>query len=197
MTDAVLVWDTTGPLHASRAARAEILVEAAGLHRRHVLTDVVADELVGKGQPVPTWAEAAALEDLEELSAFATWMTRIGTDQSNGHNMGEAATLAWAEVHGATAIIDDKKARLVARRLRKPGDAWCVHGVLWAVAREVVDERRDSPKACSGFCDQMLATGINWPLGPGGYPGWFESNRSELFTSCCSERKLDGLRQVI
>lgn len=196
MTDSVLVWDTTGPLHASRAARADILVEAAGLDRRHVLTDVAAEELVGKGHPVPTWAELAPLEELDELSTFATWMTRNGSDQSIGHNLGEAATLAWAEVHGATAIIDDKKARQVARRFRKAGDAWCVHGVLWAVAREVVDGRRESPRACSGFCDQMLATGITWPLIPGGYPGWFESHRTELYRSCCSQHK-GGLRQVV
>lgn len=189
----VFVWDTTGPLHAARCSRSDVLHDAAGPRRRHVVTDQVVNELVLKGFAAPAWAETCTIDSLEGLIAFGLWSTRVETNLSTGHNVGEAATLAWAELNSATAIIDDKDASRVAKRYRAQllGDPaivdanWCVHGTLWAVAREVVDERKDSPKACAGFCDQMLGTGINWPFGPGGYPAWFERHRDTLFSSCC------------
>lgn len=188
----VFVWDTTGPLHAARCARSDVLHDAAGPRRRHVVTDQVVDELVRKGFAAPAWAETCTIDTLEGLIAFGLWSTRVETNLSTGHNVGEAATLAWAELNSATAIVDDKDASRVAKRYRAElsaepavGADWCVHGTLWAVAREVVDGRKDSPKACAGFCDQMLGTGINWPFDPGGYPAWFERHRNILFSSCC------------
>ena len=122
------------------------------------------------------WAEVTQLDTLEGVLTFAAWVQRLGSKPEEGHDVGEAATFAWAELNGATAIVDDKDARKVAAKYlnssgaaRNP-DAWCQHGVLWAVAREVVEGRRPSPKASSGFCDSMLRTGINWPFEVGGYP---------------------------
>jgi len=42
----------------------------------------------------------------------------------------EAATLAWAETHGAVAIVDDRAARNVARHR-----GVTVHGSLWLITR--------------------------------------------------------------
>ena len=46
------------------------------------------------------------------LRAFAIYAARLG---SGARNVGEAATLAWAEVHGAVASVDEATARKLAQ----------------------------------------------------------------------------------
>ena len=169
------VWDTTGPLHASRCDRTSVLLEAAG-SREHCVTPAVAEELARLEHPVdPQYFSVVDLATIEELVSLVIWQSRLGSKSDLGHHLGEAEVATVAEIHVMTAIIDDRKARDVARRYGL--DA---HGVLWAISRAPVEGRVASPSAFSGLCDQMLSTGIRWSIGPGGYPRWFEEHREEL-----------------
>lgn len=51
-------------------------------------------------------------DELEELYAFGRYMNRLGNLERNA---GECSVLAWAEVHGAAAYIDDQVACNVGR----------------------------------------------------------------------------------
>ena len=52
MSREMFIWDTTGPLHASRCDHLDWLLDAAGKDRRHVVPPKVAEELADKGWPV-------------------------------------------------------------------------------------------------------------------------------------------------
>ncbi len=184
-----LAWDTTAPLHAARADRCEVLHASAGTERRHVATSSVVAELAEAGVTPPGWLETVDQGDDPELAiaylvSFARWQTRLGSDPAAGHDIGEADTLAWSETFGAIALIDDQDARTAARTALPPDASWCVHGSLWAISRDVV-EQRSTPQGLSGFCDAMLRTGIRWPFQMGDYPRWFARNRKQLDTTCC------------
>lgn len=59
------------------------------------------------------WLRTVSCDDLEELYAFGQYMNRLG---NLDRNAGEASVLAWAEVHGAAAYVDDQVACNVARK---------------------------------------------------------------------------------
>jgi predicted nucleic acid-binding protein len=63
---------------------------------------------------------------LASLGVFAQYVRLLG---SGARDIGEAATLAWAEVHGATAVLDDAAARRAGKERGVD-----VHGTLWLVA---------------------------------------------------------------
>ena len=184
---APLVWDTTAIFHAVRADRDDVLHDAAGPGREHLVVDVVAEELRRRGVGVPDWltpvGEADSLSGLSYLNAFAEWCTLLRADPPLGRNAGEAATLAWVQVYGGVALVDDGDARRVAQARRREGDPWCVHGSLWAIARAVVEGRQRS-HAYAGLCAAMLDDGIYWKLPAGGFAAWFELNRDSLEASC-------------
>lgn len=120
-------WDTTLLLHAHRADRLDSLDAYLPRGVQHIVTDVVAAEL---GVPVPAWLQRAALDDMGSLAAFVRWQSIVGSTTTA--NRGEAAVLARVEVHGGTAIIDDREARVVASQRGVD-----VHGSLWALAQGV------------------------------------------------------------
>ncbi|MFF1463139.1 hypothetical protein [Streptomyces sp. NPDC058330] len=72
------------------------------------------------------WLEIVHVDDLTEREALVDWMNRVSGAKSNH---GEATVLAWAEVHGATAVVDDADARRIGRgapvRLRVPSAGLC------------------------------------------------------------------------
>ena len=51
------------------------------------------------------WLRVVHVDGLSELQAFAEYSNRLGAGE---RDIGEASTLAWAEVHGATAILDER-----------------------------------------------------------------------------------------
>jgi len=59
----------------------------------------------------------------------AEYMRRLG---SGDRDLGEATVLAWAEVHGAIAVIDE---RVGTRHGR--GRGVDVHGTLWVIAKAI------------------------------------------------------------
>lgn len=154
-------WDTTLLLHAHRAERLDALDSHLPPGVRHVMTEVVEAEL--RGAPLPGWLDPVSLDTLPALRALVAWQGRVGS--TGAANRGEAAVLAWVEVHGGTPIIDDRSARLVAA-----GQGVDVHGSLWALAQGVRQGR--SAYATSQLCDALLDTGIRWPFQRGGFEAW-------------------------
>lgn len=73
------------------------------------------------------WLEHVRVDSLPALQVFAAYARRLG---SNDRDIGEASTLAWAEVNHATAIVDDRVATRIGRDRGVE-----VHGTLWLVTR--------------------------------------------------------------
>lgn len=154
-------WDATILIHADRADRLDVLGSLVPTGR-HVVTDVVHAELLGIR--LPDWIETVVLgEDLQELRAFTRWLAITGATH---RHRGEAAVLAWSEVHHAMPIIDDADARRVATR-----HGLTAHGSLWALAEGIVAGRADA-RTVTTFCDVMLEHGIRWPFARGGFDAW-------------------------
>jgi predicted nucleic acid-binding protein len=59
-----------------------------------------------------TWLELFVVDGLAELGVFSEYVRLLG---AGGRHTGEAATLAWAEVHQTVALIDDDDAVQIGR----------------------------------------------------------------------------------
>ncbi|MEU0124672.1 hypothetical protein ABZ114_23790 [Streptomyces albidoflavus] len=169
----VLVWDTSPLLHSLRAGRLEILGDIARHgwigERRNVTTKAVVSEIV---YYEPTfagdeWLEVVHVDDLGELHALVTWMERVSGANSNH---GEATVLAWAEVHGATAVVDDADARRIGRL-----HGLDVCGSLRVVA-DAVRHGHTTAYAATALVDAMLETGARYPCARGDFTGWAKAN---------------------
>ena len=113
-----LIFDTSCLSCFARAKRLEALRELTE-GRRRVFTPAVMDEVEqGIHQHASledvlkcSWLELVHGDTLKELAAFSDYVRLLG---SGPRDVGEAATLAWAEVHHAIAVIDDQTAVNVA-----------------------------------------------------------------------------------
>lgn len=129
----VLIFDTSPLSHFANAGQLEALADLTRHHDRFV-TRAVLDELERGVQqhsrlaavPQVEWLRSVRVDGLAELAAFAEYARVLGSGE---RNVGEASTLAWAEVNHAVAIIDE---RAGTRRGRQRGVE--VHGTLWLVA---------------------------------------------------------------
>jgi hypothetical protein len=92
---------------------------------------------------------------LREAGALAPFAQRLVAD--NRH-LGEAATLAWAQVHGAIAIVDDLAARAVGEAAGIE-----VHGSMWLVFVRGVHAGILSRSEAEKLIDALLATGHRLP----------------------------------
>lgn len=117
---AVLVFDASPLVHFGRARRLQTLEELVAEYRC-VTTRAVKDEV---RKWIPTypqlvevldlpWLEEVRTDSRDVLYAFAKYMDRLGDPDRNA---GEASVLAWAEVNGAVAFVDDQTACDVAGR---------------------------------------------------------------------------------
>lgn len=103
---------------------------------RRTVTVAVLDELAAGVVDHPSlqgvldadWLERVRVDSLADLEVFAEYARVLGVSVQG--DVGEAATLAWAETHGAIAIIDDQAARNVAHQRRV-----AFHGSLWLVTQ--------------------------------------------------------------
>jgi predicted nucleic acid-binding protein len=142
-----LIFDTSPLSHFAKAGELEALAELTKCHDRFV-TRAVLDELNrGAQQHIhlsriqeTKWLSSVRVDGLAELAAFAEYARVLG---SGKRNVGEASTLAWAEVNRAVAIVDE---RAGTRRGRERGLE--VHGTLWLVAEgnrtgQLSDERAE------------------------------------------------------
>ncbi|WP_345482955.1 hypothetical protein [Actinopolymorpha pittospori] len=161
-----MVWDTSPILHAGRIDRLDVLGDIASGWGRNVTTAAVAQELEREDVTVPEWLGVVHVDGLDEIIALGEWLQRVSAGR---RDRGEATVFAWAEVHGAIAIVDDKDARMAAQRA-----GLAAHGTLWVIARAVVAERITCAGAV-GFVDAMLSSGARYPFGYGGFVPWAEA----------------------
>ncbi len=158
---AILVFDA-GPLSCFARARQMDALRDIGSDARCVVTDLVVRE-IERGVPAypqlravldADWLERVRLEGLGELGLFAEYARVLGSSRSR--DVGEAATLAWAEAHGATAIVDERAATNVGRRRQVP-----THGTLWLVTRALTAGRLTERQA-TDLVAELLAAGGSW-----------------------------------
>lgn len=112
------------------------------------------------------WLEEVHVDGLRELGALITWAERVGEKS----NQGEATVLAWAEVHGATAVIDDGDARRLGR-----GAGLEVWGSLRVIA-EAVREGHQTAYAATALVDSLIDTGARYPCPRGGFFTWAKTH---------------------
>ncbi len=96
--------------------------------------------------------------------AFARYKAEFGGGPER--NNGEAAVLAWASVHGAIAIVDERPATRAARR-----DGIEVHGTLWLIANALRAEILDRSEA-EVMVDDLAATEMKLPVDGAGFVAW-------------------------
>lgn len=162
----VLVWDASGLHHAIRADRLDVLGDVAKAFD-NVTTAAVIEELAqyGLGEAVArsTWLGVVHVDGLAELPALVRWTGLLSGGQ---HDRGEATVCAWAEVHLATAILDDAEAKAAAR-----GAGLDVHGSLWVLATGVRTGALTEP-AADGFADALMQAGTRYPFALRGFSAW-------------------------
>ncbi|NJQ02436.1 hypothetical protein [Streptomyces zingiberis] len=166
----LLVWDCSPLHHAVKADKIDLLGDMARTWRRaprrNVTTAAVLDELRHHRLPtdqLTSWLEVVHVDGLNELAALVKWMELVSGRRSN---QGEATVLAWAEVHGGVAVVDDADARRAARRAGL--EVW---GVLRVVA-ESVREGRTTEYAATAFVDALAGTGARFPFRRGDFVAW-------------------------
>ncbi len=130
-----LVFDTTPLTHFARAGEVESLRKLCQ-DCRSVATQSVLEELrdglglhpLNQDILTATWLEEVRLgEGLDALRVFTEYTRLLGSSQ---RDIGEASVLAWAELNGATAIVDERAGTNHGRRRNV-----VVHGTLWLVIR--------------------------------------------------------------
>lgn len=168
-----LVFDSSPLSHFARAGEIETLDEITRQHDRFV-TQAVLDE-VERGVPLHprlaviaqvTWLRSVRVDGLDELAAFAAYSRVLGAGE---RNVGESSTLAWAEIHTAIAIVDE---RAGTRRGRARNVE--VHGTLWLVAHGfrcgLLTDRR-----VENLIDALSDTEAWFPCQGSEFMGWARS----------------------
>ncbi len=169
---------------------ASVLIGFARARRLEVLADVLRDEQVkttpevldevrNKASVYPEvesalalpWIETVQVSGLKAMGVYAEYAKRVGSSTTG--NVGEATVLAWAECHGATAVIDEKVGRDAAKErgvLFKGSLGLIAHGI----------ERRilSMPQATQ-LIDELKATGTHLPCSGQEFPAW--ANQRGLF----------------
>ncbi|WP_189323098.1 hypothetical protein [Streptomyces flaveus] len=173
MTANFLAWDTSPLFHAIKAGKLDVLGDVArtwqGGGRRNVTTQTVVDELSTYGLSLASadWLEIVHVDHLNELAALVKWMDRVSGSKSNE---GEATVLAWAEVNGAIAVIDDGDARRIALRHSLP-----VWGSLRVIAT-AVSEGHITEYVGNNLVDALINSGARYPCARGQFISWAKQN---------------------
>jgi hypothetical protein len=102
----------------------------------------------------------------DEIVALATWVNFMS---SSRHNRGEATVCAWAQVHTAKVIMDDRDACRIARKV-----GLAVQGSLGLVAG-AVHAGYITEASASNFIDHLIGTGARYPHEPGQFLVWARS----------------------
>jgi predicted nucleic acid-binding protein len=145
-----IVFDAS-PLNCFATGQKLHVLRALVADRSPHSTNAVMDELqAGPAAEADfSWVSVQAVDHLDELRAFMRYAEIMG---SGRRHLGEATVLAWAEVHGGIAIIDDQAAKKAAKRqgVRCHGSLWLIlegfkAGILReAEACQLVDVLRDT-----------------------------------------------------
>lgn len=163
-----LVFDTS-PLNAfARARELDTLRDLTEGHRC-CTTEPVLEEIDAGVRTYPelalirefSWLQGVRCDGLEELIAFAHIHQRFGRSR---RDVGEASVLAWAKVHRAIAIIDERVGRQVAQEERIESA-----GTLRLIADGIQRQRLTLEKA-SMLVDRLRGRGGAWlPCDGGGF----------------------------
>jgi len=157
-----LIFDTTCLSNFARAGRFATLEAIVGT-RRCIAPAEVMDELQAGSEMIADlaavltadWLESFKLSDTQELAVFARYKTQLGGGISE--NLGEAAVLALAKVHGGVAIIDERAASRIAQR-----DGIIAHGSLWLIVQGIRIGELDRSDA-EQLVDELRDTGMRLP----------------------------------
>lgn len=147
--------------HFARAGLLDVLEQITTSYRR-LTTQAVREEIergVAKHQILrdvleAPWLEVVHVDGLSELVVVAEYMRRLGSGE---RDMGEATVLAWAEVHGAIALIDE---RVGTRHGHERSVE--VHGTLWLMARAAAAGKLTHPDA-SGIVQRLSDADASFP----------------------------------
>jgi predicted nucleic acid-binding protein len=169
-----LVFDSSPLVHFAKAGRLVVL-ERLGQGRRCVVPQPVLEEIalgvdrhpaLGAVATLP-WLERVAVDGLAELRAFIAYAEVIGT---GSRDVGEASVLAWAEVHQATAIMDDQVGAMAGR-----ARGVAVHGSLWLVF-EGYNHGLVDRMGIEDLIAGLLDSGAWYPCGPQDPFEWAKSH---------------------
>lgn len=167
----LLAWDTSPLFHAIKAGKLDVLGDITRTWQgvRNVTTQTVVDELSTYGLSLASadWLEIVHVDHLNELTALVKWMDLVSGSNSNE---GEATVLAWAEVNGAIAVIDDGDARRIARKYSLP-----VWGSLRVIAT-AISEGHATEYVGSTLVDALIDTGARYPCARGQFMSWAKQN---------------------
>lgn len=174
LTGSSIVLDTMCLMHHAKADRLDVLADLSRESSCHS-TVVVRDELLQKSSSEPRvmnalslpWLDFAPMDDMADLSSFATWQARVGGDR---FDLGAASVFSVAEKLGAIAITDDEDAKRVARR-----NGLVVHGNPWLLAQSC---RAGKLPVCGAatIVDLLRETGLRPPCGGTDYESWARSH---------------------
>ncbi|MGH2974759.1 MAG: hypothetical protein ACRDLL_07825 [Solirubrobacterales bacterium] len=170
-----LAFDNSPLSHFARAGHLELLRELTAEHSCVVVGEVMT-EIVAGIQRHPSleaivhadWLDEVAIggeagADLGELSLFATYAERL---VSGTRNVGEAATLAWAESNAATAVVDDQ-AGFRAGKERGVTVIRSMRLITGAISSKLLTEA-----AACNLIDDLLATEQFLPCDGAGFISW-------------------------
>ncbi len=167
----ILVFDNTPLSHFARSGALPVLESITASFRRIAPAEVIRELIRGASQhpalaaaiSLP-WLEVAELTEIDEIVAFARYKAELGggTERNNG----EAAALAWTNVHGGIVIIDERAGTRAARR-----DNIEVHGTLWLITNAIRSGKLREDQAIS-MIDQLAATDMALPTDGAGFMAW-------------------------
>ena len=114
-----LVFDTSVLSCFARAELLDVLELATRGHERLIPKAVLGEIKQGLAEYPKlesvldaAWLQEVPVDALEELAAFAHYARRLA---AGSRNVGESSVLAKAEVHAATAVVDDQDAVQAAK----------------------------------------------------------------------------------
>lgn len=143
-----LVFNASPLNHFAKAGKLDVLASLTGGAECFVTTATLEELQNGMAKNPANaevlgakWMVRVALTSLAELAAFAAYARRLGSGE---RHVGEASTLAWAEIHSATAVVDETagKAAGIERGVSVHGSLWLLANGLRAgllVDREVIE----------------------------------------------------------
>lgn len=174
MTGDEIVVDT-GPLSVLAKAGWLGMLRVVADGRAVVITDVVEAELRDGEARHPhlrsvldaEWICRRPQSTAEELDAFQGFASYL---VSGSRNRGEASVLAYAQVHGALAIVDDGAGRKHAKRTGIE-----FQGTL-ALLCELIRRGEVSVDVVSHIADHMLETEYRLPFAAGEFATWARDN---------------------
>lgn len=165
---ATLVFDTSPLSHFARAGRLDTLRQITSGYRCTV-TKAVLDEIAAGARDYPElgsadlgWLQIVPVDSLAAMRLLFDYARVLG---SGSRDIGEATTLAFAELNSAIAVIDEVAAKKVGT---ERGVA--VHGTLWLVAEAFKATLLDESQTVA-LVNQLQAA-----------EAWFPCDGAEFFT---------------